>query len=227
MNCVSCQESLSDYLDDSLEREAQVQLSAHLSDCTSCSALHDELSTIVSCGAEYRDHLMETPPNPQALWLRISNIIESECQPAAEIAVGTPARSANWFARTWRFTLPQLAGAVAVLVIGVSALTTLGLRGFSSNSDLASAPNSPSRKGANADQAREQQIAYWNERVQQRKAQWNQQTREAFDRNVQILDQAVADYRRELQLNPNDEVSAEMLNSALNEKIALLQDFAE
>jgi anti-sigma factor RsiW len=227
MNCNTCQHFLSDYLDNSLAREDQMRVSSHLAECPACAAMRDEISSIVSCGADYRDHLLETPPNPQALWLRISNIIESEFPVIETKPASVNVRRQGWFARTWQFTLPQLAAGVAVLVLGVSVATTLGVRSWSSPTGLSAHQTNSSRAGKTQDQIREQQIAYWDQRVQERRAQWNQQTRDAFDRNVQILDQAVADYRHELQLNPNDEVSAEMLNSALNEKVALLQDFAE
>ena len=41
---------------------------------------------------------------------------------------------------------------------------------------------------------REQQAAirrYWNTRVQVRRAQWDRNMREAFDRNMNVIDQAV------------------------------------
>jgi hypothetical protein len=227
MNCDSCQQLLSDFLDESLDREHRMRVAAHLAACSDCTAVQDELLSILHIGVEYRDHLVEPPPNPQALWLRISNIIESELPAAPEL---TSARQSNarlgWLNRSWRFTLPQMAAGVAALVITVSVLTTLGIRNFAPNRGAGANTETVPRAGKNSDQLLEQQIAYWDQRVQQRKAQWNQQTRDAFERNVQILDQAVADYRRELQNNPNDEVSAEMLHSALNEKMTLLQDFA-
>jgi anti-sigma factor RsiW len=228
MNCHSCQELLSDYLDGALSREDQTCISSHVAECAACACVHDELSSIVSCGAEYRDHLLETPPNPHALWLRISNIIESEVQPTAELAAAGAKRArTGWLSRTWRFTLPQLAATAAALVIGVSVLTTLGIRGLSPNAGAGQPSPPPSHAGKSADQVREQQIAYWDQRVQERRAKWSQQTRDAFDRNVKVLDQAVAEYRHELQMNPNDEVSSEMLDSTLNDKVAMLQDFAE
>ena len=71
------------------------------------------------------------------------------------------------------------------------------------------------------------QSAYWNQRVELNKARWNQQMRETFDRNLQVIDQAVNDSLNELNRNPHDEVSEEMLNAALNEKLALLKEFSE
>lgn len=228
MNCDSCQQLLSDYLDESLPREDRLRIASHLDVCLDCKAVQDELLSILHCGAEYRDHLVEPPPNPQALWLRISNIIESELPPAGELPQAKRvAERSGWWNRTWRLTLPQMGAAVAAIVITASVVTTLGIRGWSSDRGPASPTATAPRAGKTGDQLLEQQIAYWDQRVQQRKAQWNQQTRDAFDRNVQILDQAVAQYRQELQINPNDEVSAEMLHAALNEKVTLLQDFAE
>jgi len=51
--------------------------------------------------------------------------------------------------------------------------------------------------------------------------------RDTFDRNLKVIDQAVNDSLSELNKNPHDEVSEEMLNSALNEKLALLKEFAD
>jgi hypothetical protein len=73
----------------------------------------------------------------------------------------------------------------------------------------------------------EQAIAYWNQRVELNKERWNAQMRETFDRNLQVIDQAVNNSLNELTRNPHDEVSEEMLNAALNEKLALLKEFSD
>ena len=70
-------------------------------------------------------------------------------------------------------------------------------------------------------------MSYWNQRVELNKARWNQQMRDTFDRNLLVIDQAVNDSLNELNRNPYDEVSEEMLNAALNEKLALLKEFSE
>ena len=51
--------------------------------------------------------------------------------------------------------------------------------------------------------------------------------RETFDRNLKVIDQTVNDSLSELRRNPHDEVSEEMLNAALNDKMNLLRDFAD
>ena len=60
----------------------------------------------------------------------------------------------------------------------------------------------------------QQVISYWNQRVEVNKARWSPQMRETFDRNLEVIDQAVNDRLGELNKNPHDEVSEEMLNAA-------------
>ena len=51
--------------------------------------------------------------------------------------------------------------------------------------------------------------------------------RETFERNMQAIDQAVANSLDELKRNPHDEVSEQMLNESLNDKLALLKEFSD
>ncbi|MCA0254249.1 MAG: hypothetical protein LCH20_02050, partial [Proteobacteria bacterium] len=76
---------------------------------------------------------------------------------------------------------------------------------------------------------REQQIAidYWNKRVEARRLQWDKNLRDAFDRNLREIDQIVSEYTQILEENPQDELSGEMLDSALNEKVDLLREFSD
>jgi hypothetical protein len=73
----------------------------------------------------------------------------------------------------------------------------------------------------------QQMISYWNQRVEFNKSRWSPEMRQTFDRNLQVIDQAVNDSFDSLSRNPHDEVSEEMLNTALNEKLSLLKEFAE
>ncbi len=76
---------------------------------------------------------------------------------------------------------------------------------------------------------REQQalIDYWDKRVQARRTVWDKNVREAFDRNLNEIDQAVSEYKLILQQDPQDDLSGEMLNTALNDKIDLLREFSD
>jgi hypothetical protein len=79
------------------------------------------------------------------------------------------------------------------------------------------------------DRYRQQQetIAYWNQRVEMNRARWTAQTRDTFDRNMSVIDAAVNDSMNQLQANPHDTVSEDILNEALNDKVALLKEFSD
>ncbi|HEU4796944.1 MAG TPA: hypothetical protein VFT02_15010, partial [Pyrinomonadaceae bacterium] len=74
---------------------------------------------------------------------------------------------------------------------------------------------------------RQQTINYWNQRVELNRARWSAEMRETFDRNMKVIDEAVANSLNELNRNPHDEVSEQMLNESLSQKLALLKDFSD
>jgi len=51
--------------------------------------------------------------------------------------------------------------------------------------------------------------------------------RQTFDRNLAVIDQAVNDSLNELHRNPHDDLSEQMLNDAMNDKVALLKEFSD
>ena len=74
---------------------------------------------------------------------------------------------------------------------------------------------------------RQQAINYWNQRVELNKARWSADMREVFDRNMIVIDEALARSLDELKRNPHDEFSEQMLNESMNEKLALLKKFSD
>jgi hypothetical protein len=247
MNCEKCQELLSDFLDGALTDAEHLALSAHMEECLECFHVRRELDEIVGYCRETRGQY-EAPPNERALWLRIRNTIESQPSTLASgaAASGSTRRArfglwSRWMDRQWELTLPQLAAAVSVIIIAVALGTAFSLQQVKNSSpqDAQSAAGSgmqaDSTSGLKAltsdvdDRMRRQQVAidYWNERVSQRKRRWNPQIREAFERNLNVLDQAVEDSRQRLKVNPHDEISEEMLNAALNDKMELLKEFSD
>lgn len=249
MNCEKCQELLSDFLDGALPDDEHLALSAHMEECLECFHVRRELDEIVGYCREARGQY-EAPPNERALWLRIRNTIESQPSAiAASAAASAPmARRASyrwwsrWMDRQWELTLPQLAAAVSVIIIAVALGTAFSLQQVKqgSQSEAQSASGNRMQPDGRAsglkaltsdvdERVRRQQvdIDYWYERVSQRKRRWNPQIREAFERNLNVLDQAVEDSRQRLKVNPHDEISEEMLNAALNDKMELLKEFSD
>jgi hypothetical protein len=233
MNCEKCQDLITDFLDGSLSREDQSTLNSHLEECLGCASVRKDFETLVGFCRTQRGQY-SAPPNEQALWLRIRNVIESEAPVGAAAPVQTGGSFwPNWISRSWELSFPQLAAAAAIMVLVVSLSTVVGLRRWQSggpgsgasltgNGLIGSVPNIRNRVSQ-----QQETIAYWNQRVQFNKARWNPQMRETFDRNLKVIDEAVNDSFEALSRNPHDEVSEEMLNVALNEKLSLLKAFAE
>jgi anti-sigma factor RsiW len=221
MNCENYQALLSDFLDGSLTPEDHNRFEAHMSACGVCAEARSDLDAIVVFCRENRGEY-ESVPNERALWLRISNTIESELTTPARTEVG-----AGWWSRlmnqSWQLSFPQLAGAVAAIVIVVALATVVGVRRIPEK-------GSSVVTGASVEEryrAQQQVIAYWNQRVELNKARWNAQMRDTFDRNMSVIDAAVNDSMGRLKQNPHDEVSEEILNGALNDKVELLKEFAD
>ncbi|MBK8465038.1 MAG: zf-HC2 domain-containing protein [Chloracidobacterium sp.] len=238
MNCDECKNLISVFMDDDLDEERSAHVREHLGMCNACAHVCEDLASIIDvCATESPSELL--PPNSKALWCRISNTIENEKKPDIVPPAEEPQR------RLWRFSFVQ--GATAVLCIAVvsSLVTIVALQAY-----LPPTTDAPMRSAASQTtfekflgqiglmetphQARERRIKeqqaaidYWNERVQTRRVQWDRTTRDAFDRNLQVIDESVNDYTMILSQDPEDELSGEMLDSVLDDKMNLLRDFSD
>ena len=125
-----------------------------------------------------------------------------------------------------------------------SLLTIVGIKNYSQPSEISNNVSVPpslferalgklglveTAQQARERRVREQQatIDYWRQRVETRRITWNAKMRDTFDRNMNEINQVVSEYDRILQENPQDDISSEMLDSALNEQVELLREFAE
>lgn len=231
MNCEKYQNLLSDFIDGSLTPEDHNSVETHLSVCGVCAEARSDLGAIVSFCLEHRGEY-DAVPNERALWLRISNMIEVE---STAPSLTETAEHAGWWvrlmSRSWQLSFPQLAAAATAIIIVASVVTLAGLRGFNFRGGGSNVQPSVTASNSSSlpDRYRQQQeaIEYWNRRVELNKARWNPQMRETFDRNMSVIDAAVNDSMRQLNQNPHDEVSEEILNAALNDKKELLKEFSE
>ncbi len=226
-------------MDNELDETSSMSVQTHISLCAECAKICEDFAVILdSCNGGKPSELL--PPNSQALWCRINNIIESEAK-REPVAPEPPKR---WFGRS--FTLSQVGSAVLGIAVISSLLTIVGIKNYyeptaedytsRSNASQTTFEKVLSKVGltdtpqqARMRRLQEQQAAidYWNKRVQARREQWDNNMRDAFDRNLREFDQAVEEYTLILQQDPQDDLSGEMLDSALNEKMNLLRAFSE
>ena len=235
MNCEHCQELISVYLDNELEKEVASDVQTHLAVCAECAKVCEDFAMILDfCTLDENEQSL--PPNSKALWCRINNLIETEI--AAELPKQTKVESKK---KSWQFSFSQVFASVLGIALISSLLTIIGIRNYSAV-DISenTAPSifdralgkiglveTPQQKREKRVKEQQAAIEYWNQRVESKRIKWEANLREAFDRNLREIDQTVFEYDRILQENPQDDLSGEMLDSALNEKMALLREFSE
>ena len=229
MNCERCQELIGDLLDGTLSGADESTLKTHLHECLDCESVRQDLGAILSYCRDHRGEY-DSPPNPTALWLRIRNTIEaSTLQPSPAVPVPAARKSllGGLLGRSWELSLPQLAAFAAALVLFVSVATVVGVRNLQSTG--VDVPKTLVTDTSVNDRIwqRQQVISYWNQRVELNKARWSADVRATFDRNMSVIDEALSQSLNELKRNPHDEFSEQMLNEALNDKLALLKEFSD
>jgi hypothetical protein len=240
MNCEDCKELISQFLDNDLDESRASEVREHLAFCLECAKVCEDFASILDvCRTE--DPASIIPPNSQALWCRINNIIESEIKQEPPRIQETPQPE-----KQWGFSFPQLASALLGVALISSLLTIVAIRNYSRpaaddfttrSSDsqttfeklmgklgLVETPQKARERRMHEMQAA---IEYWDNRVRTRREQWDIRVKEAFDRNLSIINDSVNDYQTILEQNPEDEVTGEMLDSAMDDKMSLLREFAE
>lgn len=242
MNCEQCEQNISLYLDGELDELTSSEMRLHLSLCQACAKVCEDFSVILdSCRETVPSEII--PPNSQALWRRINNLIESEVKPEP---IPTEEEPKGWLSRGWRLTFSQAGAGVLAIALISSLLTVVGIRNYfePSKEDFTSRSTASqttlekilSKVGlidtpqqARARRMKEQQaaIAYWTQRVQERRGQWDVKMRDAFDRNLNLINESVSEYTIMLQANPEDDLTGEMLDAVLNDKMDLLREFSD
>lgn len=221
MVCKQCQELLSEYIDGALELGEQVNIERHLGDCEPCRAVRDDLLQIV-----HFSHQLPMQSPSTALWPRISSDL-------AELRPSFWSRPLRWLANfrtlNFSFSVPQLIAGAAALAIVVSTGIIVSRR---DGHQLATAANaggvatSEVRPLSQADlQQLERQIRQLSETVEQRKNAWDPELRNAFERNLLYVDQSLVECRHQLNDNPADDISQELMLNAYREKVRLLEGF--
>lgn len=252
MDCDKCLNLLSDLLDDELGGDERRRLDRHIEECAVCADAHADLDRIVRLARQNSEETL-APRDGQALWLHIRESVESDITWARDAHIPPATTSAGWWARMWNarweLSAPQAAGAFASLTIvavlgvllGTSALrepaTGVAQQGseqqiagsFASGFVPTTTPATLTTAGAGYDEhvrRRQADIDYWRQRVEANKNRLPLRMRESLDRTIGRLDQDVSLSLDQLRQNPQDDVSEQMLDQALRDKIEVLKELS-
>jgi hypothetical protein len=125
--------------------------------------------------------------------------------------------------------VPQLIAGAAALAVIVSIGVIVSRRDnrqpqMAANADTMS-PSQVRPLSQTDLQQIEKQITQLSQSVEQKKDSWDPELRIAFERNLLYIDQSLVECRHQLNDNPSDDVSQELMLNAYREKVRLLEGF--
>jgi len=209
---------LSEYLDGELGAGERAALEAHLDGCPDCRVVMAELRRVVA-----RTQALEDAPPERDLWPSIARQIGR----VSPVVVPLPPRRAG---RRISFTVPQLlaAGIALITVSAGAAWTVLGGRGATPTPAptapvaLAPAPGTVEagwRGVARYDAA----IADLERVLVQHRAALDTATVRVLEKNLAIIDRAIADARAALAADPSSAYLNNHLARTMRRKLDLLR----
>jgi hypothetical protein len=225
--CAAFEAVLPDYLDGTLADDGAAR--AHIVSCESCRALVRDMERIRSRAAS-----LPTLRPSRDLWAGIEARIQSMPQDA------TPVRpiTSRWMSQRW-YGAP-LARA-AVLVIATASATLFASHHWSSSSAPHGSPSAPVTTAvtntgvstvSNTPAARtsefiyDQQISAMRQILDSRRSRLDPKTVAIIEKNLRVIDTAIAESRTALARDPANHFLAGQLDASLNTKLELLRTVA-
>lgn len=215
----------------SAERAADL---AHLAACPSCREEYGRLEAAVAA--------MRALPSeahaPEGLWAGIAERIASEPAPAdAPGGDGSGAEvlafpGAHRTARRFALSAWQLAAAAVVVSLLSAGTVWMALApGTARSSPMAAEPTvgepgSAARMAASGEVAYEAAVLELQDLVDADRELMAPETREALDRSLRTIDEAMAEIRQALRNDPNSELLARLLANQQRSKLRVLRQAA-
>jgi anti-sigma factor RsiW len=214
---------LSDYLDGELSEGERSALERHLAACPTCTSTLEDLTRVAQ-----RARRLPTPAPATDLWPGIAARIGADTRPL-------PVAPAPTTRRRWSFSLPELAAAcLAVAALSGSGVWLLAGRGPAASSPAPAAPSRPVAlapspalsRPALAEQKYDAAVAELEQVLQQGRATLDTTTVHILERNLALIDRAIADARRALAADPHNAYLNAHLAGTMRRKIDLLRQAA-
>lgn len=219
----------SEYLEGGLDGAEQRDVEDHLAACGACRVLLEELRDVVA-----RAGTLEDREPPRDLWPGIAAVIEAPGAARRAQVIELPAgrnRAAARTTRTIALTAPQMAAA-AVLLIVLSVATTWWVGpGVAARDDGSRVAAEPSGAASLARVAvpppnLADELADLEQVLESARAGLDPNTVRVLERNLAVIEQAIADSQRALALDPDNEFLAHHLERVFERKLTYLRDAA-
>ncbi len=224
MNCERNIERIQELVDGTLGPIRRSELEHHLAECETCQALKSDLERIRSAAAA----LPQMRP-PDGAWLQIASRLRQEGRVAETAAPAAVRWSYGWLA----------IAAALVLAASTSLLMLFRATPAAPAAPPAAAATTPAASGARQDEATveaaqtavdaaqqqfEKAIADLEKVARANNNALDPATSTVIEKNLGIIDQAIAENRAAVRAEPASVAARETLFEALRQKVTLLQD---
>jgi hypothetical protein len=228
MYCNQYSDAIQELADGTLGPVRRAELQTHLDTCDACRALAADLQKIRDAAAAL-DH----PAPPNRVWLKVAERLRQE----GRVTAGS--RSGGR-----RMALLALA-ATLVIAVGGSLWFLYSGRAASPATAVTSGPTNPGAQGPTdpggnagrgdtvqsiaddlkvAEQHYQSAIGKLEQAAKANDGTIDAQTAAVLSKNLQVIDQAIAESRTALQKEPQSQPARDSLFEALRRKVLLLQD---
>jgi len=225
---------LSGYIDGDLTSDEASAVESHLAECGECRRVLEELRAVVAGASD----LPERQPE-RDLWAGIAATIQApisaEERSSKVIALPTarPAQSADFVDSkgSYRFTSPQLVAA-SIALIAVSSMVTwaagpgLGVQASLDDTPVTADGAAFVAMDADAPPALADELNALERALAEAASTLEPNTVRVLERNLAVIEQAIVDSRRALELDPGNEFLSEHLERVYERKLSYLRDAA-
>ena len=226
MSCEREVERIQELVDGTLGSIRRAELEQHLAQCDACRALKQDLERIRDAGAAL-------PPlaPPDGAWLQIAGRLRQE----GRVSEGAAAASARRGPYAWLAVAAALIIAAGASILVLFRATPAPPASPSPAPVSAAAPAAPGGRDTvsveaaqtaveTAQQQFEKAIADLEKVAKANTGALDPGTATVIDKNLGIIDQAIAENRAAVRAEPTSVAARETLFEALRQKVSLLQD---
>ena len=226
--CTDFEAKLADLMDGSLDQAARAAMASHRATCAACDALASDLDTIRTDAAA-----LPTLSPSRDLWAGVAERIEAPVVALPVTAAQGPVVTATIAPRRrW----PAMAAAASLLVAATAGITWSVARqsapdtsvaddtGFAAAMALSQNVRAASRPALNETYDRE--IAVLRAIVDQRRSELDSATVAILDKNLKVIDDAIAESKAALARTPASAFLLDRLTDAYDSKLRTLRAIA-
>jgi anti-sigma factor RsiW len=226
MACERHFERIHEAVDGTLGSIRRAELEMHLGECEDCRALYDDLVRLRDAAAA-----LPVLDAPDRVWLQIAGRLRQEGR-IHEVAKLAPARRSYVACLAAAAALVIVVGGGTLLMMNRStpapatgsAAATPPARGSAGNATPAKSVEAVQTEVDVAQQQFEKAIADLEKVAKANQTALDPGTSQTIDKNLGIIDQAIAENRAAVKAEPASVAARETLFEALRQKVSLLQD---